>query len=528
MQSLHGLVAISVIVASFSASFLALWVFARLSDRRRRSARSMVREESASTVFIFDNQVLVDATDRAHRLLANRPRIGNDWSRLVTQLSHSFPALKEELAGLEEVGQITITSNDPQQPAEVHAEIWDGLTRIELIETSSKAQTVAVDRFSLTAMEDELEVLRNTVDQAPFLVWQQAKNGTISWANRLYLDLVKSTNTETPSHSWPPARLFEQTSLIGPTSDGRPRRLSLRVPDRKEVRWFEAYCAAHGDDVLYFAVEADAVVKAESALRNFVQTLTKTFAHLPIGLAIFDRDRKLALFNPALTDLTTLPADFLSGRPTLYSFLDQLRNKQMMPEPKDYKSWRQQLTALEAAAADGTYEESWTLPTGQTYRVSGRPHPDGAVAFLFADISAEISLTRRFRSELELGQSVIDALDEAIAVFSTNGILTMSNAAFLRIWGVDPTGTLGDFGILDASRLWQESCKPNPIWGDIRDFVEVIGERTDWHANAELKDGTRLHCRVSPLAKGATLVAFSLDLSSDNFDQTPEAISHSA
>ena len=62
----------------------------------------------------------------------------------------------------------------------------------------------------------------------------------------------------------------------------------------------------------------------------------------------------------------------------------------MMPEPKDYRSWRQQMSDLEAAAQNGTYEETWALPTGQTYRVTGRPHPDGAVALLFEDISAEV------------------------------------------------------------------------------------------------------------------------------------------
>jgi len=53
------------------------------------------------------------------------------------------------------------------------------------------------------------------------------------------------------------------------------------------------------------------------AQRNFVQTLTKTFAQLSIGLAIFNRERQLVLFNPALIDLTALPADFLTGRPHL-------------------------------------------------------------------------------------------------------------------------------------------------------------------------------------------------------------------
>ncbi len=511
MQSTYVLVALAMAGSSFATAFGALWFFGWMFDRKTRTARALVREEAEATVFIFDDQVLVDATDRGHRLLANRPRIGNDWARLLTQLSRSFPNLEEELKELAEVGQITVAGQTEGQSAQVHAEWWDGLTRIELTEDASRAQTIQVDRFSQKALEEELETLRATADRAPFLVWQQSANGAISWANRSYMDMVRKSDKDAAFQCWPPARLFDPTTLSGPTGDGRPQRLPLKSPDSDETRWFEAYCSVRGDDTLYFAVEADAVVKAENALRNFVQTLTKTFAHLPIGLAIFDRDRRLALFNPALTDLTTLPSDFLSARPTLYDFLDRLRDKQMMPEPKDYKSWRQQLTALEAAASDGTYEENWALPTGQTYRVTGRPHPDGAVAFLFADISAEVSLTRRFRSELEVGQAVVDAMDEAIAVFSPSGALTMSNIAFEQVWGVDPSSTLAEYGILDATRLWHKSCEPTPIWGDIRDSVEDLAERADWSALARLKDGRLVQCRITPLAGGATLVGFTVE-----------------
>ena len=108
---------------------------------------------------------------------------------------------------------------------------------------------------------------------------------------------------------------------------------------------------------------------------------------------MFDAKRGLSLFNPALTDLTALPVDFLSARPTLHAFIDRLREARRMPEPRDWRSWRERITALEAASTEGTYLETWNLPAGQTWRVSGRPHPDGAIALMFEDITAEISLT---------------------------------------------------------------------------------------------------------------------------------------
>ena len=289
---------------------------------------------------------------------------------------------------------------------------------------------------------------------------------------------------------------------------GGPRRQCLGARVAKPS-WFDVHRHALDDGALRFAVPADATVRAERALREFVQTLTKTFADLPIGMAIFDRQRQLQLFNPALIDLTQLGADFLSARPTLYALLDRLREARMMPEPKDYRSWRQQMTALEQAAAAGHHVETWSLPGGQTYRVTGRPHPDGAVAFLFEDITSEVSLTRRFRAELELGQSVIDAMDEAIAVFLPSGELATSNAAYAELWGVDPGATLGRVTLLDSVRVWQEQTRPSPMWSRIRGFVGRIDERKVWGGEVELGSGQRLACRFVPLPAGATLAGFS-------------------
>lgn len=73
---------------------------------------------------------------------------------------------------------------------------------------------------------------------------------------------------------------------------------------------------------------AEATLRAEATLQSFLQTLTRDFfAQLPIGLAVFDKDRRLQLFNPALADLTGLAVDFLSRRPTLLAVLDALQGE---------------------------------------------------------------------------------------------------------------------------------------------------------------------------------------------------------
>jgi PAS domain-containing protein len=240
-----------------------------------------------------------------------------------------------------------------------------------------------------------------------------------------------------------------------------------------------------------------------------MQTLTKTFADLPIGLAIFDRSRVLQLFNPALVGLTALQPEFLISRPTLSAVLDAMRAKAMIPEPKDYRSWRKQIMRVEEEASSGHFEETWSLPGGQTYRVIGRPHPNGALAFMFEDISTEMTRTRRYRADLELGQSVIDAVGDGVAVFSQAGQLVMSNRAYAQLWNHDPAVLLSDAGIGTLSAWWRENSAPSMLWDDATSYVTAYGDRSPWEGEIRLLDGRMVACRFRPLAGGATLITFS-------------------
>lgn len=501
-----------VAATAFSASAAALLVVAALAGRRRRGAGPTrpPAEDRAPIAFLFDDETVQDATPAASAFLQRSAEAGSDWARLAGLLRHRFRGLDGALRGLAEEGRIELVPTDGGADRLV-AEWRGGLARIALVDGAEKNDGALVERQSLAAIEAELETLRDVVRHGPTAIWKQSADGTVLWGNDAYFALARETLGDERARSWPPPHLFPVAG--GAASEAgiapAPFRARLGGEDGGAVRWFECNGYASGDEVLCYALPADSLVRAEESLREFVQTLSKTFAQLPIGLAIFDRGRRLALFNPALTDLTGLEVEFLAARPTLFAFLDRLRERRRIPEPRDYRSWRQRMVDLEAAAAGGFVQENWTLPTGQTYRVSGRPHPDGAVAFLFEDITAEISLTRRFRSEIELGQTVIDSLDEAIAVFSPAGVLTVSNAAYSALWEVEPAVTLNEIGILEATRLWQSRSEPTPIWGDARDFLAERGERAEWSGQVRLTDGRRLHCRFQPLSGGATLVGFS-------------------
>ena len=258
------------------------------------------------------------------------------------------------------------------------------------------------------------------------------------------------------------------------------------------------------------AIPVDALVRAEAGLQQMVQTMARTFAHLPIGLAVFDRDRHLQLFNPALADLSALAPEFLSRRPSLVAMLDAMRNRNMVPEPKDWKNWRRQIVQMERDAVRGQYEETWALPGGQTYRVTGRPHVDGGLALMIEDISTETIRSRRYRADLDLCQAIIDTMEEGIAVFSPTGQLVMSNAAYERLWGHDPVADLSPIDIGRIAAHWRDRTAPTAMWTAAEDFVGTLGVRQPWGGEARLSDGRLVTCRLAALSDGATFAGFRI------------------
>ncbi len=460
--------------------------------------------EAPEIVFLFDGESLVDASAAAQRLLAATPPNGSDIARLVAFLAPRFPDLHDTVMASGEFDVLDLVSSDGQ--TRLCVGIGGSRLKIRLEDASDIAQP-GVDRHTFLALTDEVSMHRHLEAALPVPVWRQSAEGRITWANAAYQDLAQTAGAEAS----PGGAIADLFDLEGPAAIASDigLRVQVRTKDQDQPRWFDCHASRLGGDYLFTATPATRVVQAERKLRDFVETLTQTFAHLNVGLAIFDRARRLTVFNPALTELLGLPAEYLISHPSLVQFLDQLRERRTMPEPKDYKTWRQQMSVLEAAAKDGSYSETWALADGRTFRVTGRPHTDGAVAFLFEDISSEITLTRQFRAELETGQAVIDSLDEAIAVFSPAGYLTMSNRVYADMWDCDPCTSLGEVSFLDATRRWQQACAPTPVWGDARDFAATLGERSNWTAEVRLLDGRRLSCRFEALPGGATLAAFA-------------------
>lgn len=442
--------------------------------------------------FLFRGATLIDH-DAGALWPDDSDAADDDWSRFRDWLAFRFDTLPNDPLSITAGKSLTFDSTLPDDPARLELRASAHSLRATLHEGGPSCPAhLHEGRRRLMV----LDVPKAALHAAPQPVWIHGTSGHLLWQNDA-------------ARAFRPESITRMTAAVGPLpepTETRTQRIS--VPDADGTapdRWFDLTVTRTQAGHAFYACDVTALVSAETAQRDFVQTLGRTFADLPTGLAVFDRAKSLALFNPALIDLTGLPVGFLSARPNVMSFFDMLRDAQVMPEPKNYANWRSQITDMVSAARGGLYQDCWSLVTGQTYRITGRPHPNGAVAFLFEDITLEVSEARNHRTEMDLRQAVIDNLDAAIAVLSPDHRLMFCNAGFGTLLGIDPDSSLADTRLRDIVIACQARFPHNTLWPMLERKIATgapLAERVTLAQGAG-----QLDLRHTPLGRGNTMLS---------------------
>jgi PAS domain-containing protein len=502
--------------AAAVAALVTLGLVAVLAPRRgAEPAEPATAGEADAAVceFLVNGSTLRPTSGAARALLESLGGRKASIQALSAHLERDCPPIAEDLEALVLYGAaFRRTCQRPDGSSfEIVGRPRGGAAILTIRAASPEARALDEAERALARAGDEAAFLRQALDRAPVLAWTLAPGGQVAWANAAYRE--RFDHPEMPvaveRQSCAFAHLIEEVPLTARSEGETRRRVKVAARRDGDPHWFElSQVPLATGETLSYAVEVDDLVAAEASLRRFVETLTETFAHLPIGLAVFDKNRRLGLFNPALSDLVKIDAVWLAGRPSLRDFLERLRETRQMPEQKDFAAFRRMLTELEEGARDGTYEENWQLPSGKIFRVTGRPHPQGALAFLFEDISPAILLERRYRGELELSQATLDRMSEAVAVFDTSGMLVFVNSAFETLWGLDPMESLDGPKVGELAALWEARCRPSPLWGELSAFATGADNRTSWTGSVERLEGGPLAILVAPLPNGSTLVTF--------------------
>ena len=232
---------------------------------------------------------------------------------------------------------------------------------------------------------------------------------------------------------------------------------------------------------------------------------------LATPIAIFDSGRGLVQCNRAYAALWHLEPEWLRPGMDERAILDRLRTDGMLPAEPDYQAWRAR--HLQSYTLRTPREsEPWHLPDGRTVQVISAPAgPKGGVIYVFEDITDQLKLRSQHQTQLDVQRSTLNALNEGVAVFGTNGRLTLANPRLSVLWKLP-------MNLLDAGphidRVIEAAARALPedgasLWRDLkRAIVDLNPTRTDQKGRITRADGRMLDYAIIRLPDGQTMMTF--------------------
>lgn len=344
-----------------------------------------------------------------------------------------------------------------------------------------------IEKIQLPEVVAKLPPSTDILENAPFPIWSNI-GGAINFTNAQYHNVA--------GLDYNPEGIFAYSD-----NDSSDRHM---VNIEGKQRWFTTFEVTIDNEKFTFALPADDLIMAENSLKRLMETLSTTFAHLPVGLVIFDTDKSLAQFNPAISTLLDLDPTWLAMRPSMSAFLEMLRENRHLPEQKNFLEWRRLLTEMNATTRNKRYSDQWNLPNGTTLQVTGQAHAQGAITFLFEDITAQITLERQHHAETALNQAVLDRVSDAIVVINPAGSIAFANASFDRLFGMKSMGSLATPDIDTLATMWPETAD---FWSKLQAFISQPQNRAPWAATLDLLIEKSVD--VFPMPDGSTLVSFA-------------------
>jgi signal transduction histidine kinase len=381
-----------------------------------------------------------------------------------------------------------------------------------------RIRDVSGERLQLSQLRDQfahaagaLDGLRCALEAADMPAWTRDSLGRIVWCNIPYARAVDAPDADaaidTGGEMFDPAARREATAALKETGAWK-RRASAVVGG--ELRTFDAVEARTAAGSAGVARDVSEIVALSADMERNEGDYSRMIDRLSTAVAIFDKAKRLTLYNAAYRQIWSLEPAFLDQSPTDGEILDRLRAERQLPEQVDFRAWKaHQLTAYQAIEPSETV---WHLPDGRALRVVMSPNPKGGVTYLYDDATQSYALASQVTALTHVQGETLDALKEGVAAFGADGRMKLFNPAFAELWEIDSAA------LRDRPHIDEIACACKPLCRDPRVFdelraaiVDLPEHRQSRVARIERSDGLILDCAALPLPDGATLMT-SLDV----------------
>ena len=347
------------------------------------------------------------------------------------------------------------------------------------------------------------------LDALPIPVWLRDRTLSLKWANRAFLAATNSEDVAGAVTAQASLEKSERDLAAAARAEGHAteaKRFAVVAGQRRALSFTHTPMA---EGIVATAIDVTDVSSAEARLQQHIDAHADTLDKLATAVAIFDREQKLSFYNRAYAQLWGLSETFLDAKPTDGEVLDKLREQRRLPEQRDYQAWKRTRLALYEQGIEYLPEDLWHLPGGKTLRVVAQPHPFGGLTFLYEDVTERLALESNYNTLIKVQSATLDTLTEGVAVFGPDARLKLHNAAFARIWELEPAELEGEPHVKDIAEICIGRFGEEAFWLRLVSTIASGSERQrDW-GEIERSDKTILALSLAPLPDGATLVTFA-------------------
>ena len=353
----------------------------------------------------------------------------------------------------------------------------------------------------------DVRASRALLSALPHPAWLRDQTGRLTWVNAAYIKAVDAeSEAEVVDGQIELLETRQRKAVARVLKMGETFKERMPLVVGSERKLHEVTVLPLGDATAGAAIDVADVESVKGELDRQVAAYDKTLDRVATAVAIFNAERKLTFFNAAYQKLWRLDADWLRSGPTDGMVLDRLREFGRLPEVVNYREWKTKV--LRCYTEEQEHEDWWHLPDGRVLHVMAAQRPDGGVTYLYEDETERLALASDYNALINVQTETLNALKEGVAVFGTDGRLSLFNSAFASIWKLSPQQLSEnphiDVFVRGAKVLFDEPAK----WAEIVHIVTSFDSRDPVEGQMLRPDNSVIDYAAMPLPDGGTLLTF--------------------
>lgn len=378
-------------------------------------------------------------------------------------------------------------------------------------ESSSAERDRAAMAEQLGATQRAMGALTQLIEAAPFPMWVRESDFGLALVNRAFVAAVEAPDAatvvergielvegggEAGARAGAEQALKEGRAIerVRPATIGGERR-TLRLVD----------VPLPGGTVAGYAFDIQELEDARSELERHALSQRELSDRMTAGAIQFDPDRTLSFYNRPFAVLSDIEPDWLDEGPEFDRLLERMRENHRLPEVRDFPEWKAERRAW-FTSAEEVHEEEWILANGDHLRVVGQPLPDGGLRIIFEDRTEQVRLSSARDTLLRVRTATFDNLFEGVAVFASDGRLTLWNRRFGDFWSLDESWLAQHPRVDELVPAFAGRLVNPTAAATLRELVRgATGERRAEQGRLNLADGRHFAFAAVPLPDGNAL-----------------------